>query len=335
MKICIVKLSAMGDIIHAMVALQFIKKELPNTQVDWIVEAGFKDVLENNPHIDNILPVNLKAIKKKKSAIFEQYKILKTYSKNNYDLVIDAQGLLKSAIVSKIVAKKKIAGFDKNSIRESIASIFYDLKIKIPYKANAIDRNMAVLCESLHIDYTKNDILAKEKFLYSSLHVEEDNSSYIVLVVGASRENKIYPKEKFVELLNKLEQQTLIVWGNEDEEETAKYIAQNSKFAHVALKGNLDKLKNLIENSEFVIGGDTGPTHMAWALNVPSITIFGNTPEYRNTYITPINKVVKSDSIVNPLKLDHSDFSIREIKTDEIVNLYYDILSNKNTLLET
>ncbi|MEN8304487.1 MAG: lipopolysaccharide heptosyltransferase I, partial [Campylobacterota bacterium] len=64
MKICIVKLSAMGDIIHAMVALQFIKQEMPDARIDWVVESGFKGVLENNPHIDNILPVNLKSIKK-------------------------------------------------------------------------------------------------------------------------------------------------------------------------------------------------------------------------------------------------------------------------------
>jgi len=64
MKICIVKLSAMGDIIHSMIALQFIKKQLPDTKIDWIVEDSFKSILENNPHIDNILPVNLKSIKK-------------------------------------------------------------------------------------------------------------------------------------------------------------------------------------------------------------------------------------------------------------------------------
>jgi len=319
MKICIVKLSAMGDIIHAMVALQFIKKALPKTQIDWIVEDGFKDVLQNNPHINNILPINLKAIKKKRSAIFSQYRILKEYSKNNYDLVIDAQGLLKSAIVSKIVANKSIAGFDKNSIRESIASLFYDDKINIAYEANAIDRNMAVICEALHVEYTKEDILNKESFLYSSLHVEQ-SMEYIVFVVGASRENKIYPKEKFVELANKLQKHILIVWGNDNEKETAEFIAQNSKYAYVAPKGNLDKLKHTIQNSKLVIGGDTGPTHMAWALNIPSITIFGNTPEYRNTYITPINQVVKSDSKVNALKLDHSDFSIQDIEVNDILD---------------
>jgi len=70
-----------------------------------------------------------------------------------------------------------------------------------------------------------------------------------------------------------------------------------------------------------VIGADTGPTHMAWALNIPSITIFGNTPEYRNSYITPINKVVKSNSKVDPLKLNHNDFSIKEIQPKEIIKV--------------
>ena len=90
MKLCVVKLTAMGDIIHAMVILQFIKKQCPDIQIDWIVENGFKGVLENNPHIDNIYPVNLKAIKKKKMEILSQISLINSYAKNNYDLVIDA-----------------------------------------------------------------------------------------------------------------------------------------------------------------------------------------------------------------------------------------------------
>ena len=325
MKICIVKLSAMGDIIHAMIALQFIKKHIPNSRIDWVVENGFKGVLENNPHIDNILPVNLKSIKTDKSKIVTQYKLLKEYSKNNYDVLIDAQGLLKSAIVSKIIGAKLIAGFDKNSTREGVAALFYDKKVKIKYEENAILRNLAVICEPLNISYTKDDILNKEKFLFFPANEQETQLFSIVLVVGASKENKIYPKEKFTELLNRLKEQTLIVWGNEAEYETATFIAANTQYASVAPKGNLNDLKSTIKSAKLVIGGDTGPTHMAWALNVPSITIFGNTPEYRNTYITAINRVVKSDSAVNPLKLDPSDFSINEIEPEQIISVKSEI----------
>jgi len=328
MKICIVKLSAMGDIIHAVVALEFIKKHIPDSQIDWIVEGGFRGVLENNPHIDNILPVNLKSIKTKKSEFFTQYKLLKTYAKNDYDIVIDAQGLLKSAIVSRIIGAKKIAGFDKDSIRESISALFYNSTVNIPYSANAIDRNMAVICQPLDIDYSKDEILNKKEFLYFPQKKDKRADSYIVLVVGASKENKVYPKEKFAQLLDKLKEKTIVVWGNDEEFTTATFIANNSKYATVAPKGNLDALKAIIADSKMVIGGDTGPTHMGWGLNIPSITIFGNTPEYRNTYITDINRVIKSDSKVNPLKLDYTDFSIREIEVDEIANLYCDIMTN-------
>lgn len=327
MKICIVKLSAMGDIIHAMVALQFIKKAHPDAQIDWVVESAFADVLENNPDIDNILPMNLKAIKKQKSKIIEQYKLAKTYGKNNYDILIDAQGLLKSAIVSKLIGAKVIAGFDKDSIREGIASYFYDKKISIAYDANTIDRNVKVLCEPLGIETTPQDILEKSPFLFSSQNISAKNYP-LTFVVGASRPNKVYPKEKFLELVYLLQKEVFVVWGSQEEYAIAKWLEEKSPLIKVAPRGNLDDLKHTIMHSQLVIGGDTGPTHMAWACNVASITVFGNTPGYRNTYTTDINKIIESHTKVNPLKLDKEDFSITEIQALEIAQIAQE-LSNK------
>ncbi len=326
MKIAIVKLSAMGDIIHAMVALQFIKKALPDSQIDWIVEESFKGILENNPHIDNLITVNLKSIKKNKKEIYSQYKIVDAIGKNNYDVVIDAQGLLKSALVSWIVGNRVvgsfIAGFDRDSIREKIASFFYDKKIYIPYDKNTIDRNVKVICEPLGIKVTKEDILAKEPFLFCNSQLKNPNTQFkIIFVVGASKPNKIYPKEKFLEIVQKLKEEVLVVWGNQEEYETALWLSEQSNFITLDEKGTLDDLKFKIQNSSLVIGGDTGPTHIAWGMNIPSITIFGNTPAYRNTYETPINTTIKSMSIVDSLKLDKSDFSINEIDSNEIVAL--------------
>jgi len=320
MKICIVKLSAMGDIIHAMVALQFIKKEIPDAQIDWIVESGFKGVLQNNPHIDNILPLNLKAIKKKKSEIFNQYKIVKNYSKNDYDIVIDAQGLLKSAIVSKIIGAPIISGFDKNSIREGIASIFYNKTVSIPYDANTIDRNATVVCEPLGIKVSTQKILDKEPFLVSSSPVDNLPDVFNLFVIGSTWESRNYPKEKFVAIAEALEVQTFIVWGSEEEHTKAIWMQEQSEYLHVLPRGSLDELKYVISQCNLLIGNDTGPTHMAWGLNTPSITIFGPTPTNR-VYVTPINKVVKSSSEINHYKLDKNDFSISEIEVDEIVQI--------------
>jgi heptosyltransferase-1 len=90
-------------------------------------------------------------------------------------------------------------------------------------------------------------------------------------------------------------------------------------------KLNLDDLKHVIGHSSLLIGNDTGPTHMAFALNRPSITLFGPTPIER-AYQTPINKVIKSGSKVNHFKLDKNDFSIKEIKTSNIIKIANDIL---------
>ena len=83
---------------------------------------------------------------------------------------------------------------------------------------------------------------------------------------------------------------------------------------------------SLIAQVDLVIGSDTGPTHMAWALNIPSITLFGPTPGYRNTYVTSINKIIESDSVVDPKKINKNDFSIKNIKVSEISNLVLELL---------
>jgi len=309
----------MGDIIHAMVALQFIKKAHPDARIDWVVESAFAGVLENNPHIDTILPVNLKAIKKQKSKIVQQYKLLKKYGQNNYDILIDAQGLLKSGIVSKLIGAKMIAGFDKDSIREGIASYFYDKKISIAYDANTIDRNVKVLCEPLDVSVTSEDILNKEPFLFSKSNVELPEYFHL-FVIGSTWESRNYPKEKFIKIAEALKVETLVVWGSEQEKQKALWMQKQSRFIKILDRGSLDALKYVVSKASLVIGNDTGPTHMAWGCNVPSITIFGPTPLNR-IYLTPINKALKSKSEVNHYKLNKNDFSIATIAPEKIINL--------------
>lgn len=333
MKIAIVKLSAMGDIIHAMLALQFIKKSNPNIKIDWFVEEAFSQVLENNPHIDNIYTLNLKSIKKDKKSLFTEIKKAKNYSKNSYDLVIDAQGLIKSAIVSKLIGKK-VAGFDKNSTRESLASFFYKNKISSNYCKNVIERNLDVILTPLNLSYTKDEILNKNPFLFfkeSDKEADEylsKNSKNILFIVGASWPSKIYSKEKFAKISNILNENVLIAWGSSEEKEIAEYICKNSN-SKILPKLNLNDLKYLVSKVDLVIGNDTGPTHMAWALNIPSITIFGCTPGLRNTYETKINRIIESNSKVDPLKLNREDFSINDINENDIVKIAKDLLNDE------
>ncbi len=330
MKIAIVKLSALGDIVHAMVVLQFIKKTLPYSQIDWIVEECFASVLDYNPHIDSVLCVDLKALKKDKLRFFTELKKLKKYGNNSYDIVIDLQGLLKSAIVSKILGTN--AGFDKNSIREKIASPFYEKTFFVPYTKNVIMRNLDLVSLSLDIEINKDNLQNKEAFLFFTEKDTEKTRPFIkkdqkniVHILGSSWESKIYPKEKFVEIIESLEGNHLLVWGSSKEKAYASYIEEHTS-AKMLPEMHLNELKALISKADLVIGGDSGPTHFAWALNRPSITIFGPTPSSRNVLETKINRVIDCGQKVDPLKLDKKDLCIRNIDPDKIVTLAKELL---------
>lgn len=325
MKIAIVKLSALGDIVHAMVALQFIKTYDPSIEIDWIVEQGFAEILRHNPDINQILTVNLKALKHNKAGVWAEIKKVRQFANNNYDLVIDAQGLLKSAITSKLLGKN-IAGFDKNSIREKIACYFYNQQVNSPYDANTIDRNVKVLSEPLGFSISSEQIHQKKAFLYfndnnlSLNKYSSENLKNILFIIGSTWESRNYPKEKFLQVADKLQQNVLIAWGNDAEKEKAEWIAVRSDYVRVLPKLNLNDLTALMAKTDLTLGNDTGPTHLAWGLNKPSIVLFGCTPVSR-VYQTEINKVLKSPSIVNPYKLNKQDYSIQEIEVDEVVEL--------------
>jgi len=331
MKIAIVKLSALGDIVHAMVTLQYMKQKLPSLQIDWVVEQAFVKVLEGNPHIDNILPVHLKAIKRDRKEILKQIRLVRHYAKNNYDIVIDMQGLIKSAIVSKILGLN--AGFDRDSIREKTASFFYKKSFFIPYEENVIVRNLELIASVLQIEFEKKILYTKEPFLFfldkdrekiaSFLSDEQKN---IVYILGSSWESKIYPKERFVEVISALEGNHLLVWGNETEHSYAQFVSKNSS-AHLLPSLTLNELKALIYSADLVIGGDSGPTHFAWAMNRPSITIFGPTPSKRNILETNINKVIDCEKEIDPRRLNRKDFCICNIDPSKIVKLAKELLS--------
>lgn len=328
MRIAIVKLSALGDIVHTMFVLQFIKRNYPFSKIDWIVDKRFKGILEYNPHINEIKSINLQKAKKEKSLVVLIRELSKVKSFGNYDIVIDFQGLIKTAIVSKLLKSKKIVGFDWSSVREGLASFVYNEKVNIGYDQNTILRYKKLVSQSLNIEITEKEILQKEFYLFSKSTLPLPKKSYIVFVIGSTWESRNYPKEKFVKVANLLKKECLVVWGNEREKKKAQWMQNESSFITVMPKLSLDDLKYVIGNAILLIGNDTGPSHMSWALNVPSVLLFGPTPVER-LFQTNINKALKSSSKINHLKLNKKDFSIKEIKVSEIVKMS-EIILNKS-----
>lgn len=321
MRIVIVKLSALGDIIHAMLVLQFIKNKYASSKIDWIVDDNFKDILVNNPDINQIIPLKIKQAKKQKSLKLFFGELKKLQKLDKYDLVIDAQGLLKSSIIAKFIKAKNRVGFDKNSIRESIASIFYHQKIAIDYSENVILRNIYLTTQALNIDINKNDIDNKSKFLFCQDYQFNELSKVkknIILVLGASFPSKIYPIEKYAQIVKKIDANFIVIWGDAAELQMAQKLQTIAKI-NICNKLSLDKLKSLIFQSDLVIGGDTGPTHMAWAMNIKAVVLFGATPFWRNAWSDNKNILIDSGNRVSVDKIDKITPLTAEIESDKII----------------
>ena len=164
---------------------------------------------------------------------------------------------------------------------------------------------------------------SSQKYSFNSISNIKKN---VALIPGASYPSKCYPVEKFAQLTTQIDANFLIIWGNKTEKLIAEEIKGLSPNIHIIEKLSLDGLISFITQVDLVIGSDTGPTHMGWALNIPSITLFGPTPGYRNTYITNINKTIESESLVNPSKINRSDDSIKNITVSDISKLAQELL---------
>jgi heptosyltransferase I len=326
-KIAIVRLSALGDIVNSAVVLQFIKKFYPAVQIDWITEEVFSSVLKHNNEITNLYSVNIKKIKKEKNFTLLKKQISELRHLGEYDLVIDMQGLIKSAVVARLISKNT-HGFDSSSTRESLASLLYKTTSHIAYEENVVKRNCFVVANALGFEIT-DEMLLNKAAIFPVTHdfqLMQDKKN-IGFVIGASWESKIFPKEKVIEVCNALKEQVYIIWGSEQEKEVAESIVENSEYATLAPKMELDELISFVSHLDLLIGNDTGPTHMAWAQNIPSITLLGPTTK-RMIYETPKNIGIKSPSDVNILKIDKNDFSIREIPHEKVVEKAKELLCN-------
>jgi len=320
MKIAIVRLSAMGDILQSMIVLQFIKQYFSDCIIDWVVDNQFAEVLDDCDEINNVIKLNIKEIKANKSIPMLLVLIKKLRDLGKYDMVIDLQGLIKSSIVARLISANERVGFDKDSIREKFAANFYSKSYRFPYHENVILRYVGLVAACLEIKITEKEILNKRSLYNIQPTRDTRTKPNIVIILGASFSSKIYPVEKYIEIVNSLDANFIAVWHSQDEFIMAEKIKLQKSQVEITRCKNFSELKNTIINSDITIGGDTGPTHLAWALNKPSVTIFGSTPMERNCFITVKNLAISAGKKINPYKIDKKDLSIGMIDSKIVIS---------------
>ncbi|WP_416768546.1 lipopolysaccharide heptosyltransferase I [Sulfurimonas sp. ST-25] len=324
-RIAIVRLSALGDIINSAVVLQFIRKHRPEARIDWITEAQFAPMLQGHPALDRVHGIPLKQLKREKRFGLLRDTIVQLRALGPYDVIIDMQGLLKSALVARLLGPN-VHGFDAASAREGAAALFYRTKSRIPYEANIIRRNCDIVAEALGFAVSDAELLAKAPALPVGPRPGFlEDAPYIAVVVGASWPSKCYPPAQLTAVCDALPLQCILVWGSEGERTDAEAIAAKTPNARVAPKIDLPALRDLIGHAALTIGGDTGPTHLAWALNRPSVVLYGPTTP-RMMFETPLNVAVESDSEVDILRIDKTDMSIGAIPPASVIQKAKELL---------
>ncbi|TGZ99083.1 lipopolysaccharide heptosyltransferase RfaC [Rodentibacter pneumotropicus] len=279
MKICLVKTSSMGDIIHTLPALTDALSVLPNLQVDWVVEENFSEIPKWHSAVNRVIPIALRRWRKFPFSVKNrnEWKIYRTLlQKERYDAVIDAQGLFKSAFFTTRLVNGTKHGYDCHSIREPIATFFYDKKYAISYHQHAVERIRQLFSLSLNygLPSSQGDYGIAQHFTTASIE------PYVIFFHSTTRDEKHWLEQEWKNLIEKmtaLSVQIRLPWGNEKEKARAERLAQDKANVVVLPRLSLTDLAQQIAASQAVVSVDTGLAHLTAALDKPNITLYGAT----------------------------------------------------------
>ncbi|OQY01279.1 MAG: lipopolysaccharide heptosyltransferase I [Desulfobacteraceae bacterium 4572_130] len=339
MKILIIKMSAIGDVIHTLPALNAIRSHFPKAHITWLVEEAAFDIILGHRGLDRVLLSKRKKwVKQLFSLSFFQgakkiYRFIKELRKTNYDIIIDFQGLFKSAIMLALARGEKKIGFDKGMEHAEYSHIFYNYRIPaVSMEIHALKRGL-ILLESLgifckKIEYNlaiggKNRINLEK--LLKSKGLEQDRM-IICINPEATWETKLWSNKKFGELADRLFEKfnaNIIYTGSKSDIKSILEIISFMENPCINLAGltTLKTLAALYEKTDVLITTDTGPMHLGVASATKVLGIFGSTSSLRTGPYGENHKVVKADILCSPCfkKRCHTKECMEMISVDHVM----------------
>ena len=276
MRVLVVKTSSMGDVVHTLAAVTDMAKVFPGLSVDWLVEAPFASIAALHPSVKTVIPLSWRKWRKTlwRGATWDAMKACRTQLRTEpYDAIIDFQGLLKSVLWGR-QALGPLLGYDRNSIREPLASSFYDRTVSVPRQLHAVERSRRLA--ALHLGYDLP--LSAPDF---GLRTPASGwmpavAPYAVLIPCASRVEKHWPLAHWRALLERCERKGLhvvVLWGSKDERQLAEQVAQGTG-ASVPPFLTVSDAAAVLAQAHVVVGLDTGFTHLAAAFARPTVGIY-------------------------------------------------------------
>ncbi len=282
MKALIIKLSSMGDLIHTLPALTDAKKAIPAIEFDWVAEPAFAEIPTWHPSVNRVIEAPIRQWKRNKWQAFragaiKQFK--QSLRQTDYDLIIDAQSALKTAIISTQAAGPR-AGMDKQSVREYGAQWFYQQRYFIDKNQHAINRTRQLFARALNYPEPESSPdfgINRNQLTEPPVTLPE---KYIVCVHGTTWKTKHWQQTHWQTLINIITKNNLsvvLLFGNENEKKRSEQLAKNNKNVLVMPKLSLSECATVIANAKAAVCVDTGLGHLAAALNTPAVHLYGPT----------------------------------------------------------
>jgi len=278
MRVLLIKTSSLGDVLHTLPALTDAAEAIPGIRFDWVVEEAFAEIPEWHPAVDRVIRVAIRRWRKAplKAILSGEWAAFRRQLRaREYDLVLDAQGLIKSALLSRM-SKGRVVGLDKNSAREPLASRFYQQGFPVERGEHAIIRLRKLFARALDYELPAS---APDYGINRVDPEEGEAAPSILLVHGTTWTTKHWPDEYWVELagtVNSAGYKVLLPWGSAGERDRAEWIAADHD-AEILPRGSLDLLSRRIQQAVGAVCVDSGIAHLVAALGIPSVTIYGAT----------------------------------------------------------
>lgn len=272
--ILFIKTSSLGDVIHHMPAVTDARRAWPELHLSWVVEEAFAPLARLHPGIDEVIPVASRRWRKSlqsPATWSEMRRHCAALRAKRYDRIVDTQGLLRSALIARI-ARGERHGYDRASVREPLASLFYDVRHSVSRDLHAVERNRRLT--ALALGY---EIEGAPDYGLSRASFAAPGEPYVVFLHATAQARKEWPVANWIALgrsLNERGLRVVLPWGTETERLRSEEIAKVLPNARVPERAPLDQVARLIANARGVVGVDTGLLHLAAALAVPLVAIF-------------------------------------------------------------
>lgn len=267
-RILFVKTSSLGDVVHNCPAVSDAAHAIPGAEIDWVVEEPFAPVAAMHSRVRRVIPV---AVRRWRSALWnpavwrEMRDVRRAIAAERYDVVIDTQSLLKSALITSW-ARGPRHGLDRASAREPLAALFYDHRHAVARELHAVERNRRLAAAALGYSPAALD--------YGLKKISSGREAATVFLTMTSRVDKLWPEERWIELGRALGAPVVLPWGTEAERLRGERIARALPNGFVLPRQTIDGLASLFSGSRAVVGVDTGLTHLAAALGARTIGIY-------------------------------------------------------------